>query len=422
MTARGRYCEMKGKMKRREFCAGAVAATVCQVLPSGATDAQNGCNGRTDLTAVELFAGIGGFRLACDSLGIKTIWANDINENAVKVYQDRFGTNAVVQGDINELIDSIPSHDILTGGFPCQPFSRAGKKMGVDDYRGTLFEAIVKVIKKRSPRYFLLENVNSLLFLDQGSNFKTILYALAGLGYKIEWRVFNAAAFGLPQQRLRVVICGSREVLPNESYFVTKKELATMPEKDCEVVAQFGRWIDIESKKGKFLQWGMAYNGKCVTYDFLPPRGIKKEHVLSDILQKEVPAEFDFTEDTLERIKKSQFVNKFYNGVKILYNQSGGARMGYSIFGTDGLSPTLTASTSRHYERYGIDGKFRRLTNVEYARLQGFPDDHCKAVSVYEQYRLYGNAVPPPLVAYALDRVVKKETICFESNELPLFK
>lgn len=414
---------MASKIKRREFCAGAVAASICPILPAepnGKTAVSK--DAKPLLTAVELFAGIGGFRLACDSLGVRTIWANDINENAVKVYQDRFGKDAVVQGDINELIDTIPNHDVLTGGFPCQPFSRAGKKMGIDDYRGTLFEAIVKIIQNKSPRYFILENVNSLLFLDQGRNFKTILFALAGLGYKIEWRVFNAAAFGLPQQRLRVIICGSREVSSGESYFVTESDLATMPEKIKELVAQFDRWTAIENKKGKFLQWGMAHEGKVVTFDLAPLRGIKKERVLNDILQKNVPAEFDFTEDTLERIKKSQFVNKFYNGVRILYNQSGGARMGYSIFGTDGLSPTLTASTSRHYERYGIDGKYRRLTNVEYARLQGFPDDHCKAVSVYEQYRLYGNAVPPPLVAYAMGRVIKKETVRFESNELPLFK
>lgn len=409
---------MSKKIKRREFCAGAIATTVCPMLPA----MEKIVTDQGQMTAVELFAGIGGFRLACDSIGIKTIWANDINENAVKVYKDRFGNDAIVQGDINELIDKIPDHNILTGGFPCQPFSRAGKKQGIDDYRGTLFEAIVKVVQKKSPRYFFLENVNSLLFLNQGSHFKTILYALAGLGYKIEWRVFNAAAFGLPQQRLRVIICGSKETLYNESYFATHKDLSTMSEKDHETVAQFNRWTEIEAVKGKFFQWGMACNGKCVTYDFAPLRGIKKERILRDILQKEVSSEFDFTDDTLKRIENSLFVNKFYNGVRILYNQGGGARMGHTIFGTDGLSPTLTASSSRHYERYGINGKYRRLTNIEYARLQGFPDDHCNAVSMYEQYRLYGNAVPPPLVAYAMEQVIKKNTVLFESNELPLFK
>ena len=121
------------------------------------------------------------------------------------------------------------------------------------------------------------------------------------------------------------------------------------------------------------------------------------------------------------RIENSVYVNKYYNGVQILYNQRGGARMGYSIFGTNGLSPTLTASTSRHYERYKVNERYRRLTNIEYARLQGFPDLHCKAVSPYDQYKLYGNAVPHQLVHYALSQVVNEKYITLISPLLNLF-
>lgn len=403
-------------IKRRDFCAGVAAVTLSQALPFGAFAAD-----QANLRAVELFAGIGGFRLACDSLGIETIWANDINENAVKVYRDRFGDGAVVCGDINQLLDTIPDHDILTGGFPCQPFSRAGKKLGIEDYRGTLFESIVKILDSKRPQYFVLENVNSLLFMENGKNFRTILDALDELGYKIEWRVFNAAGFGVPQHRLRVIIAGSRNAVHNASYFLTEDEGKTLSAKQGEIIARQDLWTEITKTKGKFKQWGMSKNGKVVQLDFDPPRSIVPEKTINDILQEEVAREFDFTDDTLKRIEKSVFVNKFYNGVRILYNQGGGARMGYTIFGTDGLSPTLTASTSRHYERYGIKGRYRRLTNVEYARLQGFPDDHCQAVSVYEQYRLYGNAVPPPMVRYVIDRVVGERTISFASTELPLF-
>ena len=80
--------------------------------------------------------------------------------------------------------------------------------------------------------------------------------------------------------------------------------------------------------------------------------------------------------------------------------------MGYSIFGTDGVAPTLTASSSRHYERYRIGDRFRRLTNIEYARIQGFPDNHCQAVSVYDQYKLFGNALPPAMAQWVLNRVI----------------
>lgn len=404
------------KLKRRDFCAGVAAVTFSQAVPfdGWGTD-------QVKLRAVELFAGIGGFRLACDSLGIQTIWANDINENAVKVYRDRFGDDAIVCGDINESLGSIPDHDILTGGFPCQPFSRAGKKLGIEDYRGTLFESIVKILATKRPRYFVLENVNSLLFMENGRNFRTIIDALDDLGYKIEWRVFNAAGFGVAQQRLRVIIAGSLNAAHNSSYFLTKEDSKTLSAKQGEVIARHDLWTEITATKGKFKQWGMAKDGKVVQIDIEPPRSIVPEKTINDILQKDVGPEFDFTDDTLKRIEKSTFVNKFYNGVRILYNQGGGARMGYTIFGTDGLSPTLTASTSRHYERYGINGRYRRLTNVEYARLQGFPDDHCKAVSVYEQYRLYGNAVPPPMVRYAIDHVVGERTVSFVSTELPLF-
>ena len=99
-------------------------------------------------------------------------------------------------------------------------------------------------------------------------------------------------------------------------------------------------------------------------------------------------------------------MNKFVNGVQILYNQKGGARMGYTIFGSEGIAPTLTCTTSRHYERYKIGNSYRRLTNVEYARIQGFPDHHCSAASIYRQYSLYGNAVPPQLAKWAIKQII----------------
>ena len=97
----------------------------------------------------------------------------------------------------------------------------------------------------------------------------------------------------------------------------------------------------------------------------------------------------------MQRLKNSKQTDKFVEGVQILYNQNGGARMGYTVFGIDGVAPTLTSTTSRHYERYKVGNRYRRLTNVEYARIQGFPDQHCSAVSIYNQYSLYGNAIPP---------------------------
>jgi len=358
--------------------------------------------------AVELFAGIGGFRLACDNLDIETIWANDIDPTAIKVYKSNFGEESIVDGDIWDLIQSVPNHDILTGGFPCQPFSKAGKKQGIQDYRGTLFEAIVRILSIKTPRYFILENVSSLLCLENGKNFQTILSALSSLDYKIEWNVFNALEFGLPQNRERIVIVGSRDAKYNDSYFATKEKLLQSSISVLSKISSFDEWSYINSGKLNFGSWGMAYGGKYVSCDIQSVGNIHNVS-LKSILQNDVNDYFDFTSETEERIKDSVFVNKFYNGVQILYNQAGGARMGYSIFGVDGIAPTLTASSSRHYERYKIGNSYRRLTNVEYARLQGFPDNHCNAVSIYKQYKLYGNAVPHQIVQHVIEKLIKQE-------------
>jgi DNA (cytosine-5)-methyltransferase 1 len=358
--------------------------------------------------AVELFAGIGGFRLACNNLNIETIWANDIDPTAIKVYKSNFGKDSIVEGDIWNLIESVPNHDLLTGGFPCQPFSKAGKKQGVQDYRGTLFEAIVKILSIQRPKYFVLENVSSLLCLENGKNFQAILSALASLNYKIEWKVFNALEFGLPQNRERIVIVGSRDAMYNESYFVSKEILLQSSISVLSKITSLDEWNIINRDKLFFGTWGMAYGDRYISCDIPCAKNIHKL-TLKSILQNEVNEYFDFTEETEERIKNSVFVNRFFNGVQILYNQAGGARMGYSIFGVDGIAPTLTASSSRHYERYKIGNMYRRLTNVEYARLQGFPDNHCNAVSIYKQYKLYGNAVPHQIVQYVIEKLINEE-------------
>lgn len=372
------------------------------------------------IKTIELFAGIGGFRIAAEQNGLVTVWANDIDPTAVKVYKDNFGVDSIVEGDIYNHIDEVPDHDLLTGGFPCQPFSKAGKKQGVADYRGTLFEVIVDILSKKQPRYFILENVNSLLYMENGKHYRTILLALASLNYKIEWRVLNASCFGLAQHRERVIIVGSKDVAFNDSYFLDSPQKELVSTELLDHVARYDQWEDIEHSKGKFKNWGMAIAGKFISAD-LRSLQIVSPVKLKDILEEHPNGSFDFTEDTLRRIEKSQYVNKFYNGVQILYNQSGGARMGYSIFGIEGTAPTLTASTSRHYERYEIGDTYRRLTNIEYARIQGFPDDHCDATTPYNQYKLYGNAVPPQIISYVMKKVISCDFHRIEKQFLSIF-
>lgn len=379
------------------------------------------------LTAVELFAGIGGFRLGMESAQIQTLWANDISELACQVYQSNFGEDSIVLGDINRIpLADIPKADILAAGFPCQPFSPAGKKQGVRDrLRGTLFERIVQILENKQPQYFFLENVKRMLTMEGGYHFQTILDALSELDYFIEWRIVNTLSFGIPQNRDRLFIFGTKvpeagrffQMLENYSVFLTQHDVESLPAADREIQDYL---TPILPGKTKNHHWGIAYGKKMYALPLSPLPDIKPRKKLRDILQAEsqMDSQFDFTAETWERIKQSKAVNRYCNGVEILYNQGGGARLGYTIFGINGIASTLTASTSRHYERYRVGDKFRRLTNVEYARLMGFPDDWCRVARVYDQYRLFGNAIAPICVQWVCQRIGHK-TVKFQHPILP---
>jgi len=361
-------------------------------------------------SVVELFAGIGGFRIAADRLHWRTVWANDLCPRASAVYRDRFGDDSFREGDFAGLKKEVPHHDVLTGGFPCQPFSSAGKKQGLADPRGTLFQHIVDVIKSHRPTYFLLENVKRLLTMEQGRHFATILGALADLDYSIEWRLLNAMHFGLPQNRERLLITGVRSIPKagaNEPLvrLATASDLSTVPDAQWDRIFHNDCWTAISNHKSRFPDWGLAWKGRFAAADLTTFSESAPMIRLLDVLEDNVSDDFDFTNATQKWIANNDPVNRLVNGVEIISNQKGGARMGYTIFGTSGVAPTLTSTTSRHYERYRVGNRYRRLTNVEYARIQGFPDDHCRAVSVYDQYALIGNAVPPSLVEWAMKRV-----------------
>lgn len=371
------------------------------------------------LTAIELFAGIGGFRLGLEANQIQTIWANDINELCCQVYESNFGKNSIQLGDIKTInLGNIPEHDLLTAGFPCQPFSQAGKKLGIrDQVRGTLFERIVEIIEDKKPQYFLLENVKRILTMEQGQHFKVILNALASLNYLIEWRIISPINFGIPQNRDRIFIFGTRfdsnfNLINLEDYLIFLNQSETESINfDLEQINQY--LSPILDLKAKNYPWGIAYQNQMYSQSLPSFPNIYPPKQLKNILQSEseVDPQFYFTEDTLERIKNSKAVNRYCNGVEILYNQDGGARLGYTVFGVNGVASTLTASTSRHYERYQIGNQFRRLTPIEYARLMGFPDAWCRVARIYDQYALFGNAVVPICIQWICERIGRKNII-----------
>src|SRR5690554_762710 len=168
------------------------------------------------LKFIDLFCGIGGFRVAfeeaCEENNIESecVFSSDIDKYAQDSYEANFGERP--SGDITQIDEKdIPDHDILFGGFPCQPFSIIGQMKGLNDTRGTLFFDIARILKEKQPKAFILENVKQLVGHDGGKTLKVIIQTLKDLGYHVQYSVLNALDFGLPQKRERVVIIGHKE-------------------------------------------------------------------------------------------------------------------------------------------------------------------------------------------------------------------
>jgi len=162
-----------------------------------------------EIRFIDLFSGIGGFRLGLERNGFKHVWSNDINKNANQIYTTQFGEAGHYPGDVRGVDpQDIPDFDILCAGFPCQAFSIAGERAGFQDTRGTLFFEICRIAESKRPSLLLLENVKGLLNHDGGRTFTVILQALEELGYWVEWQVLNSKHFGVPQGRERVFIIG----------------------------------------------------------------------------------------------------------------------------------------------------------------------------------------------------------------------
>lgn len=168
---------------------------------------------------IDLFCGIGGFRIAAENvaelLGVDTkcVFSSDIDKVCQDVYEENFGDRP--HGDITKIkAEDIPSHDLLLGGFPCQPFSIIGHRKGFEDTRGTLFFEIARIIAAKKPKAFVLENVKMLKGHNEGKTLNRIMETLRDLGYQCDYKVLNALDFGLPQKRERIFIVGHKKKLP----------------------------------------------------------------------------------------------------------------------------------------------------------------------------------------------------------------
>lgn len=156
---------------------------------------------------IDLFAGLGGFRLALESLGATCVYSNEWNKFAQEVYYENFGD--IPEGDITQVdATTIPDHDILCAGFPCQPFSQAGKQRGFEDSRGTLFFDVARIVKEKKPKIVFMENVKNFETHDNGNTLAVVKKTMEDLGYTFYHQALNAADYGVPQSRERIyMVC-----------------------------------------------------------------------------------------------------------------------------------------------------------------------------------------------------------------------
>jgi len=333
---------------------------------------------------IEMFGGIGGFRLGLERLGWECVWYNDIDKNAVRIYNKNFEENWKPKDIRNVKIkEEIPDFDVLTAGFPCQPFSYSGKRLGFKDVRGTLFFWVAKVIKEKRPLVFILENVDGLITHDKGRTFRTMIRVLArsenrqtflpfykdNLGYNVFWKVLDSKEFGVPQQRKRVFIVGFREDVSGWEKFSFPSH---SPQLVCiedileeKVSEKYKMKIDVPGSK----DWKL--------YKSYDPSREPKEKVLEVVRVSEITGE----------------------------TPSGLSRQGDRVYSPKGVSPTLTTFEICVPK---ISVYWRRLTPRECFRLQGFPDSFdISGEKDRILYKAIGNAVTANVV-FEIGRQIRK--------------
>ena len=294
----------------------------------------------------------------------RCVWSNDNDRYACQIYRKHWGE--VCEQDIRTVDTStIPEHDLLCAGFPCQSFSIAGKRKGFGDTRGTLFFEICRVIRAKRPSYLLLENVKGLLSHDDGSTFETILRTLDDLGYDCQWQVLNSKDYGVPQNRERVFIVGHLRGKPRPKVFPIREADRVYTETD----EQISHAIDSNYHKG----WLDNQQRTMIAYS----SSQRKTTVESRIKLGE--ANTLATQDGCASGMKSQ----------TLVGQLVGDRDGRAWSETE-LHPSLQANPQGNIP---VLNKIRRLTPLECERLQGFPDSWTEGISDTQRYKCLGNAV-----------------------------
>ena len=356
----------------------------------------------------DLFAGIGGFRLGMERAGHECVGSCEWDKYARETYKKNFGSYPEYNDAKNMSLTTQPYFDVLCAGFPCQAFSIAGKRLGFEDTRGTIFFEIARVAKEKRPRYLFLENVRGLLSHDKGRTFRTILNTLDEMGYDAEWQVLNSKYF-VPQNRERIFIIGHLRGERTGKIF----PLGEYDEKTNNNIKRIGgnsQGFAIYDSKG------LAPTISACTHGY----------AIGNIIEPQLEQV-----GNIDTKGHNSLWGRVYdpNGIAANLNANGGGlgaktglyRIDNNAQRTMICKPVLTpdreekrqrgrrfkedgdpAFTLTAQDRHGIyDGiKIRKLTPVECERLQGFPDNWTQGVSDTQRYKQCGNAVTVNVVEY----------------------
>lgn len=312
---------------------------------------------------IDLFCGLGGFRVALEHWGCECVFSSDIDKYARETYKLNFGEYPT--GDITQIDEKdIPDHDILCAGFPCQPFSIGGKRLGFEDTRGTLFFDVLRILKEKRPRAFFLENVAGLCNHDGGNTIETIVNCLKEIDYVPIFRVINAKDVGYPQNRARWYCVGfDRKKFPH----ITEEFQFTFPEK------------------------------KPLKY------------TLDSLIEGSASSEYNVTNTCKENILTH--VKAFENSTRFDYNHiliANEVRKSRCNFRCDGISPCLTAKMGTGGNNVPVVVKdMRKLTERECLRIMGYPDTYQIKENFHQSYKQIGNSVIVPIVKDISEEIVK---------------
>lgn len=423
-------------------------------------------NSPEKLRFIDLFSGIGGirkgFELACEDLGIEyeCVFTSEIKPYAIDVFKQNH-PNESIAGDITQIeAGKIPDFDFILAGFPCQAFSAAGKRLGFEDTRGTLFFEVERIIKEKDPYGFVLENVEGLVNHDKknpkdkiGRTLSLILKHLEALDYKINWRVLNAKDFGVPQDRKRIYIVGTKKKKPDlEKFDKSHQVLSSILESglttsDSDFVKLILSHYPISELSGKSIKdkrggennihsWDIEYKGsissqqKKLLNTMLKERRKKKwaeeygidwmDGMPLTIVQIRTFFDCDNLEEMLDDLVCKKYLRKEHPKKKVGnrrvpdetlplgYNIVAG-KMSFEvgkILDPNGIAPTLVAMDMQHL--FVIDGNgLRPLSLREGLRLFGYPDDYKFDVSIQDGYDLLGNTVVVPVIKEVSKRILE---------------